>query len=225
MKKLFVKLGGLFANLIGSTIGVVLLVLVVFSISITELTVQEFGDQPMEYVDNQYQFAFQFPRDWKLDTKPLIGDAGERRVVARHPTKPFYVQALVTGPGIPILTKEKYDTAPNRDAVVTAMIQFTIDEVYKKTSRQVGAERMIVVENKIIPSNTGIQFYISTLHMVGPKGDIPMLIAGNHKIPFGKPYMVTFIMVSPVDKAAVKENELITKVFNSFHIIGETPIQ
>ena len=119
------------------------------------------------------------------------------------------------------LTKKEFESSPNRDTMVEAIMDFTIEQVYKKTSRDLGAERMIVSEKRALPSDIGIKFYISTAHI---KDNVTTLIAGTHIAPFGKPYMVTFTMVSPVDKTATRDNATITRVFRSFHILGEKPI-
>ena len=175
---------------------------------------------PREYVDHQYQFAFQFPADWKFEKNPPPGEAGEVRVIIRHPTKPMWVQALV-GHLDKAVTKHQFESSPNRDAAVEGIMELSL-EAYKKISRDVGAERMIVSEKKILPSDAGIQFYISTAHR---KGNMTLLVAGIHIVPFEKPHILTFMMVAPVDPTATKDNETIDRVFNSFHILGERPIK
>jgi hypothetical protein len=40
-----------------------------------------------------------------------------------------------------------------------------------------------------------------------------------------KPYMVIFMMIAPADKTAIKDNEILTHVFNSFHVLGEQPLE
>ena len=91
-------------------------------------------DQPVEYVDNQYQFAFQYPRDWILAEKPapILIDAGKTRVIVRHPTEPYYVMASITGP-INVLSKDKFEKSPRRDEITNGLIQRTIDQIYKKS--------------------------------------------------------------------------------------------
>jgi hypothetical protein len=81
---------------------------------------------------------------------------------------------------------------------------------------------MIVSEKQVMTSDAGIRFYISTAQI---KGNVTMLMAGFHIIPFDKPYMVTFMMITPVDRTAVKDNEDITRSFNSFHVHGEQPLK
>ena len=172
---------------------------------------------PMEYVDNQYQFAFQFPADWKIEKNPGPGEAGEVRVIIRHPTKQMRVMAIIGHTG-KTFTKRQFESNPNRYAGVEAMMELTVEQVYKKTSRDIGAERMIVSEKRVQSSDVGIKFYISTAHI---KGNVTMLTAGIHIVPFDKPYMVTFLMISPVERTVTKDHKTITRVFNSFHVLGE----
>ena len=176
---------------------------------------------PREYVDQQYQFAFQYPEDWKIENNPPPGEAGEARVIIRHPTKPMRVMAVVGDLGKAI-TKRQFESSPNRTAAVEAMMELSVEQLYKKTSRDIGADRMIVSEKRVQPSDAGIKFYISTAHI---KGNVTMLMAGTHFVPFEKPYMVIFTMITPVDRTATSDNETITGVFNSFHVLDERPIK
>jgi hypothetical protein len=177
------------------------------------------AERPVEYTDNVYDFAFQFPSDWKLQKTPSPGEVGEARVLVQSPRKGGYVMALVGKFGKSV-TKEQFERSPNRESAVNGMIEWTIEQVYKQTSRNVGASRMLVSEKRGVPSDVGIKFYISTAHFVK---EVPMLVAGVHVIPFGKDYLITFLMITPVDPKAMAENEIMTKVFNSFHIVGERP--
>jgi hypothetical protein len=172
---------------------------------------------PMEYVDHQYGFAFQFPADWKVEKNFPPGEAGETRAIIRHPTKPMRVAAMV-GEIDSTITKHQFESNPNREAAIEAMIALSVEQVYKQASRDIGADRMIVAEKRIRPSNAGVKFYISTLHI---KENLPILIAGTHVVPYEKPYMVIFMMTTLVDKSAEEDNKTIARVFNSFHIIGE----
>lgn len=176
-----------------------------------------------EYVDHQYQFAFQFPADWKIEKNPAPGEAGEVRAIVRHPTKPMRVMATVGHIGKTIM-KRHFESipTPSREAVVEAFVGLTVEQVYKKASRDMGAESMLVSEKRMVPSEAGVGFYISTLHH---KGKVPILVAGIHIVPFEKPYIVTFVMIAPVDSTATKNNETITRVFNSFHLLDERPVK
>lgn len=66
-----------------------------------------------EYVDQQYQFAFQFPADWKIEKDPPSGGAGKVRALIRHPTKPMHVIAMVGDLGTAI-AKRQFESNPNR---------------------------------------------------------------------------------------------------------------
>ena len=178
-------------------------------------------DYPMEYQDNQYQFAFQFPQGWKLEKGLLANEFGEVRAIVKNPTRPIFAEAIVGQVGKTI-SKSQYEANSNRGAIVDGMIELTVEDVYKKVSRDIGAERVVVVERKELPFDAGIAFYISTVQM---KGDMPMAVFGMHIIPFDKPYILAFLIVSPLDKTATADNEVTTQVFNSFHVIGEKPPQ
>ena len=141
-------------------------------------------------------------------------------MIVRHPTKPMHVMTTVSHIG-KTMTKLQFESSPNRDAAVEGIMELSLEQ-YKKTSRDIGAKRMIVSEKRQIPSNVGIKFYISTAHV---KGRVTMLVSGIHIIPFGKPYMIIFMMIAPVDRAATADNKAITRIFNSFHVLGERPIK
>ena len=174
----------------------------------------------LEYTDNDYSYAFQYPSDWKLQPIPAPGEAGEVRVIVQSASKRSYVQALIGKIGTSV-TREQFENNPKRDALVNAMIDLTVEEVYKKLSRTIGASSIVVSEKRALPSDVGIKFYVSTGHV---KTGMPVVaVAGKHIIPFGKDYVVSFFMVTPVDPKATAENETLTNVFNSFHVAGERP--
>ncbi len=177
-------------------------------------------DKIIEYVDNEYNYAFQFPSDWEMVKVPTGNEFGEVRVMVKSPGG-GYVMVVIGNTGKNV-TKEAFNNNPNRNAIVEQLIELTIEQVYKKTSRDVNATRMVVTERNFIPSEVGIKFYISTTHFLA-RG-IPVLVAGIHVVPFGREYIVGFIMFSIVDRSTKEGNETLTRVFNSFHIIGEQPI-
>jgi hypothetical protein len=114
----------------------------------------------------------------------------------------------------------QFESMPNRNNIVDGLIDLSIEEVYKKISRDIGAKNMVVSEKRMVPSDIGIKFYISTAHV---KDNVPIVIAGIHTIPFEKTYMIMFTMITPLDKTATKDNETITRIFRSFHLLGERP--
>jgi hypothetical protein len=174
-----------------------------------------------EYVDQQYQFAFQFPADWKIEKNPPPREAGEVRVLVGHPTKAIRVMVIVDQIG-KSYTKRQFELSPSHDAVVKELIEWTLDQVYKKTSRDIGAERMMVAEKRAVPSNAGIKLYIATANITGT-GVIGT--SGIHIMPFEKPYMVSFLMTTPVGQTSTSDNAIIKNAFDSFHILGEPPIK
>lgn len=178
-------------------------------------------DGPLTYIDHVYSFSFQFPKNWKMQKVPAAGDAGEVRVYVKHPTNPMYVVALV-GLLRNSVDRQQFLRNTQRDMLVATMIEFTVEQVYQKTSKHIGAERMVVADQRPLPSTGGIRFYIATAHF--KKGD-PIIVAGFYVIPFGKPYMVTLLMFAPADKTATQDNAEVTRVFNSFHVEGESPVQ
>ncbi len=174
----------------------------------------------IEYTDNQYSYAFQYPSDWKIQPTPPPGEGGEVRVVVQSTTKRSQVMAIAGNLG-KSLTREQFEGNPNREAMVNAMIDFSVEQMYKKLSRTLGASSIIVSERRPLVSDVGIKFYIATANVITGKGVI--VVSGQHIIPFGKDYMVTFVMVTPADPKATGENETLTSVFNSFHVAGESP--
>jgi hypothetical protein len=181
------------------------------------------AERPLEYTDHVYDFAFQFPSDWKLQKTPALGEIGELRVLVLSPRKGRSVMAVVTSFG-KSFTKEQFERTPDRESIVKRWIEATVEQIHKKTSRDIGASRMIVSEKRALPSDVGIKFYISTAHFLDKA---VMSVSSIHVMPFGKDYMVNFVMISPVDPKATAENETedetMKKVFNSFHVVGERP--
>jgi hypothetical protein len=149
---------------------------------------------------------------------PDKGKFGEVRVLLQGPRG---VTATVTvGKLGAVISKEQFDSSPNSQLVVEKMIDFTIEQIYKKASRDLKTKSMTVVERRTLPNPLAVQFYISTLH-ISEKG-IPLGVAGFHYVPFGKPYGIIFMMVSPLDPKTKAANDVSEGVFNSFHLIGES---
>lgn len=92
-------------------------------------------------------------------------------------------------------------------------MEWTVEQIYKKASRDIGAERMLVSERRMLESNAGVKFYILMGHT---KGNVTMLMAGIHIIPFEKPYVASFMMTTSVDRTSTSDNEALTRVFKSF---------
>lgn len=176
----------------------------------------------IEYTDNEYGYAFQFPSDWKTAPIPPKGEAGEVRVVLKSPKSTTLMTSV--GKLETSISKQALANNPNSSAIVDAMIIYTIDSVYKKASRDIGSSRMVVAEKRAMPSEIAVKFYISTLHFIKiEEGDLPVALVGIHYIPFEKDYLITLLMTSPVDPKDTDGNETFTNILNSFHLVDEKP--
>ena len=176
----------------------------------------------VEYLDNEYNFAFQYPSDWKLQEVPKGNEFGETRVMLRSPSQGVAFWVMISHVDGKSVSREKFNNNPNRDAILEQFIDdFLIEQMYKKASG-LNAEKMIVRERRAVPCNIGIKVYISTVHFL--RKAIPISLAGIHIAPFGKEYMVHFMMSTVLDSKAEEEKETLTNIFNSFHLIGESPI-
>jgi hypothetical protein len=172
-----------------------------------------------EFNDNVYLYGFQYPSDWKMKPPPLKheGDLGETRIVIQGPRAVLSIVVLQIGKTV---TEADYRSNPNSELMVKAMIDLSVEQ-HKKISKTLNASRMTVHEAKIMPSNKGIRFYITTTHFIDDK---PLLvILGTHLIPFEKPYMIMFMMNIMVDKIMEEDQKTYDNIFNSFRLIGETP--
>lgn len=175
-----------------------------------------------EYTDKEYGYAFQFPSAWEMVRTPPKGEAGEVRVFMKGPKSMTLM--VIVGKLETSVSKQAFAKNPYSEALVDDMINFTIETVYKKTSRDIGASRMVVGEQRAVRSDVGIKFFVSTAHFIKTKsGELPVVASGIHYIPFEKNHMIIFLMTSPVNPNANEEKETFTAIFNSFHLVGETP--
>ena len=177
----------------------------------------------VEYIDNEYAYAFLFPSDWKMVAAPPKGESGEVRVIMKSPksTQLMVIVAKLESS----ISKQAFVNNPNSNTIVEAMINYTIESVYKKTSREVGASRMVVSEKHEVPSEIAVKFFVSTTHFIKTeKGELPVVVAGIHYIPFEKDQLITLLMTSPLNPKATDENETVKNVLNSFHLVGEKPL-
>lgn len=172
---------------------------------------------PRAYVDSKYEFAFQYPADWKAQKVPPPDESGEVRVFLKHPSKPIFLVASVGGLGYR-LTRKQYLEHKDRAKLENSLLEWTIARLYQKTSTGLGATRMDVAERQFSHSDLGLFFYISTGNLID---ESTVAIAGQHVIPFGKGYVVNFLLVSPVESTDEQENEILTNVFNSFHMTAQ----
>ncbi len=174
----------------------------------------------MEYTDNEYNYTFKFPSDWTEKEVVEQDELGEVRVLLQGPrASSIMVLVNTLGKGRKI-SKEHFNSIPNRNSFVNQMINFTVDQIYRTTSKKMNASKMIVVERQIRPSESGIKFYISTLHFIN---DVPLGLAGIHTIPFGQDHVIGFVMSSILDSRTMEDNETFKHIFNSFRLIDDAP--
>jgi len=175
-----------------------------------------------EFTDNDYNYAFQYPSDWKIKPPPpkQEGDLGEVRAFVQGPRAALMVVVGHLGKSV---SESQYRSNPDSDQIVKAFINLSIEQVYKKMSKTLNASRMTVLESKELPSNKAIRFYISTVHFIDNRP--PIAVVGTHLIPFDKPYSIVFLMSIVADRKMKEDQKLYDDIFNSFRLIGEMPLQ
>jgi len=172
----------------------------------------------LEYTDNEYNYSFQFPSNWKTQKVTKINDNREIRVLLQGP-RASSIMVLVD-PLEKGITKEEFRKNPKKYRLVQQMIDYTVDHIYRKSSKRMNASKMIVVERQIRRSKVGIQFYISTLHVIN---GVPLGLAGLHAIPYGKNHIIGFVMSSILDSKTMENNLTFKRIFNSFRLVGDNP--
>ncbi len=172
----------------------------------------------LEYTDNKYDYSFQFPSNWKTQKIIEKDDFGEIRVLLQGP-RASSIMVLVD-PLEKVITKKEFRKNPDKNKWVQQMINYTVDQIYRKSSKRMNASKMIVVEKQIRPSKVGIQFYISTLHVIN---GVPLGLAGLHAIPYGKDHVIGFVMSSILDRRTMENNATFKRIFNSFRLVGDNP--
>jgi hypothetical protein len=170
-----------------------------------------------EYWDKEYGYEFSYPAGWALQEFPEGQANRDMRVLLQGPNGSSFMVVVEKLPKL--LTREEFDANPDKHGTVEKLIQQSIADVYATVSRNLKAAEMKVGTVTDLSTETGIKYYISTLHMM--KSGRPIIVAGIHAIPFSKNYRVDFIMTTFWDKAAEKHNDTLKAVFNSFHVVGE----
>jgi hypothetical protein len=170
-----------------------------------------------EFRDAEYAYAFRYPADWKLQKLPE-GDANkDMRVALRGANGSSFT--VVVARGGKKLSQADFDSDQKRTEIVADLMHQTIEQIYRGITKNLGSEEMKMGERRNLSNSAGVKFYISTLNVM--KAGKPIIVAGIHAFPFAKSYSVNFMMTAFLDPGAKKENELLTAVFNSFHLLGE----
>lgn len=174
-----------------------------------------------EYNDNDYGYAFQYPVDWKIVKAPEGNKFGEMRVLLQGSNCSISASVSKLGKS---LTKRQLEDHPSRNQIAENLMNSVIEQLYRKASKGVGAPQMVVVEKKVLPLDSGIEFYISTLHFMGEKNSTTDMV-GMHYYPFNKNYLIHFVLVMSRNTETNQENDTCINVLNSFRlVVGNTPV-
>jgi hypothetical protein len=171
-----------------------------------------------EYWDKEYGYEFSYPAGWALQEFPEGQANRDMRVLLQGPNGSSFMVVVEKLPKP--LTREEFDANPDKHKAVEKLIQQSIADVYATVSRNLKAAEMKVGTVTDLSTETGVKYYISTLHLM--KSGRPIIVAGIHAIPFSQNYRIDFIMTTFWDKAAEKHNDVLKTVFNSFHLVGES---
>ncbi len=172
-----------------------------------------------EFRDGEYGYAFKYPAGWELLKLPEREGKKDVRVKIDGPDKSSFVVIIERGGKAP--SKSEFESIAERETRVQDMMRQTTDQIYRTISRNIGAEEMKLGEQQNLSNSTGVKFYISTLNVM--KAGKPIIVAGIHAYPFSKDYSINFIMTAFLDREAKNKNDILTAVFNSFHVVGESP--
>jgi hypothetical protein len=170
-----------------------------------------------EYRDTEYNYAFLYPADWELRKLPEGEANKEMRVALRGVNGSLFT--VVIAKSKKTLSRAEFKSHPRRSEIVDDMMRQTIDQIYRAITKNIGAEGMKIGERRDLSNATGVKFYISTLNT--RKTGKPIVVAGIHAFPFARNYSINFMLTAFLDRTSKKENELLTAVFNSFHLLGE----
>jgi hypothetical protein len=175
-------------------------------------------NKTQEYLDKEYSYSFRYPAGWNL--KPLPEGAANKEVRVRLLGPAGSSFTVVVERRGKTQSKTELEADPNRTKRVEELMQQVMAEVYQSISKNIKAEQMTVGERRDLSDESGIKFYVSTLHT--RSAGKPIIVAGIHYYPFSKNYSINFVMTAFWDSGATKENETLTSVFNSFHLLGES---
>jgi len=170
-----------------------------------------------EFSDAEYGYSFHYPSGWRIKRLPE-GDANKQiRVRLEGPNGSSFM--VVMDKADQKITKEEFQADTQAKELVERMMRDTIEQIYKTISRNIKATNMTVGDQEDLSNDSGIKFYVSTLHTVANGKSI--IVAGIHAFPFSKDYTLSFIMTAFTEKTAKAEINRLVFVFNSFHLSSE----
>jgi hypothetical protein len=174
-----------------------------------------------EFSDAEYGYSFQYPSGWRIKRLPE-GDANKQiRVRLQGPNGSSFM--VVMEKADQKITKEEFQAGTQAKELVERMMSDTIEQIYKTIFRNIKATHMTVGEREDLSNDSGIKFYVSTLHTVANGKSI--IVAGIHAFPFSEDYTLSFLMTAFTEKTAKAEINELVFVFNSFHLTSEPSIR
>lgn len=172
-----------------------------------------------EYTDPDFGYLFEFPSGWEIQELPEGTQGKDIRVVIQSPDRSSFMVVVEKLGGT--MSREQFDAEADPAKLVQKLIEETVEQVYRRISKDIRAVEMKVGDRMNLSNDVGIKFYVSTLHTM-EKGK-PIVVAGIHVMPFGKSHMINFIMTVLWDREAESDVETLKFVFNSFRLLGERP--
>jgi hypothetical protein len=172
-----------------------------------------------DFFDTSYGYFFKYPAGWAIQKLPEGESTQDIRVMLQGPSgSSFMVVVERLGKK---MSQEEFEWNPERKKVVEDMMSQTLEQTYKVISQNIKASSMKVGERRDLSNAVGIKFYLTTLHDL--PGAKPIVVAGIHAFPFGRDYSINFVMTAFWDPAAKQDQEMLTAIFNSFRLFGESP--
>src|SRR5262245_50637866 len=149
--------------------------------------------RPVRFTDQEYNYTFQYPSDWKLERTPATDHTKRTRVEVTGPHFAFSVDLTF---GVGPISKEQVLQDSNRNETTLGFCRITTNDVYKRRVESVGGQKFKVTDQKAAESDMSLRWYIETF-FTSKKGN-SMMLCGIHAYPYGKPYIVNLMMVVPV---------------------------
>jgi hypothetical protein len=172
-----------------------------------------------EFFDTEYGYFFRYPAELKIQQLPEGKANQDIRVILRGPNASSFT-VVVERMGQ--ITQKRFASIPEHNERVEAMMSQTLEQIYKSISQNIKAKDMVVGERRDLSNEVGIKYYLATLHQM--QAGKPIVVAGIHAFPFGKDYSINFVMTAFWNPAAAQEQEILTAIFNSFRLVGESQI-
>ena len=160
--------------------------------------------------DTQYKYEFQIPSNWSIKKKPISEDEARFIIQSPNGSRVLVVVGILDDTHTSIL-KEK-----NVDKIIDIMIDWTIEQVYKKSYSGMGISMSdVIVGNKgNVSKDNNIQYFIET----GVKNNQMLLgLSGLHTIPYNTNYLIN-ILGLVIGDSALKDKDYLKKILNSFHL-------